>query len=403
MRLGKLPHAGLVTVPQNWKALPTIELLRKTNLISESPPGVLYISPILHTVYRRLESSLRDISVGEGFIETKPPLLMRKELVQRSGKLDTFGDEFYEAAGRGSKLIFSGTTEETFLDYIGRSGLTTYRQLPIRLFNFSELFRDIKRPEGIFKSRELYSYFISTLHTNETDYVETVKGFDRVCERFWKIMGIQDHVFRIANGGNTVVEYLFDNSAGDMTVKQSVVFDKKASSFVSSVPEDRDNKLSSLAMCYPFTGVEKFDVSFVGTDGKRHTPFMGTFGIGFQRSVYAIFELKRDERGIQFTRQSRPFDAVIIPVGQNEGVIDGSNGVYASMLKSGMLVAIDDRQVGLKDKFALADLLGVPYRLVIGEKDLASNSVELRERGAMGNAHISLDGVVTHVASLLRE
>ena len=114
MRFGNLPHAGSITMPSDWKTLPTIELLRKTNLISEPQSGVLYISPILDTIYRRLESSLRDISVDAGLIETKAPILMKEELVQRSGKLDSFRKEFYEVANRDSKLIVSGTTEETF-------------------------------------------------------------------------------------------------------------------------------------------------------------------------------------------------------------------------------------------------------------------------------------------------
>lgn len=403
MRFGNLPHAGSITMPSDWKTLPTIELLRKTNLISEPQSGVLYISPILDTIYRRLESSLRDISVDAGLIETKAPILMKEELVQRSGKLDSFRKEFYEVANRDSKLIVSGTTEETFLEYIGRSGLTTYRQLPILIFNFSELFRDIKRPESIFKSRELYSYFISTLHENEKDYVKTVETFDDICNKFWKVMGVQDNVYRIANGNNTVVEYLFKNTAGDMSVEQSIVFDKKAGSFVSSVPDGAENRLSSLAMCYPFDHVDKFEVSFVGKDGSKHTPFMGTFGIGFQRSVYAVFELRRDSIGINFTRQSRPFDAVVIPVRQTDNVTNASKNIYESLSRSGTLAALDDRRMKLIDKFALADLLGVPYRILVGEKDLTKGSVELRQRGVSGKSDIMVDDIASCISSILRK
>lgn len=403
MRFGNLPHAGSITMPSDWKTLPTIEILRKTNLISEPQSGVLYVSPILNNVYRRLESALRDISTEAGLTETKPPVLMKKELVQRSGKLDSFREEFYEVANRDSTLIISGTTEETFLEYIGKSGLTTYRQLPILIFNFSELFRNIKRPESIFKSRELYSYFISSLHENEKDYVKTVKTFGDICSKFWKVIGVQDNVYRISNSNNTVVEYLFKNTAGDMSVEQSIVFDKKAGSFVSSVPEGIGNKLSSLAMCYPFGYVDKFDVSFVGKDGSKHTPFMGTFGVGFQRSIYAVFELRRDNIGINFTRQSRPFDVTVIPVGQTYNVTNASRNIYESMLKSGTLTALDDRQMKLSDKFALADLLGVPYRILVGERDLAKDSVELRRRGVSGKSDIPIGSIATHMSGILRE
>ena len=124
-----------------------------------------------------------------------------------------------------------------------------------------------------------------------------------------------------------------------------------------------------------------FDLKFRDKDGSEKPVIMGCYGIGLGRTMGAVVEANHDDKGIIWPREVAPFLAHLIPVGQDKKVLKLAEKLYTDLQKEDIEILYDERQDKTAgEKFADADLLGIPYRIVVSEKTLLKNSVELKER-----------------------
>lgn len=141
-------------------------------------------------------------------------------------------------------------------------------------------------------------------------------------------------------------------------------------------------------MGYSFNKVASLGLSYLDNDNSRKTPMMGTFGIGIQRCLYALFQKARLGDKYAFNRQVRPFDVVIVPMIENdEAVNQVAADLAQDISRKGLSVVIDDRKGTLSEKLKLADLFSVSVRIPIGRKEMSSMQFEVRSIGG----HISSD------------
>jgi prolyl-tRNA synthetase len=124
-----------------------------------------------------------------------------------------------------------------------------------------------------------------------------------------------------------------------------------------------------------------FDLKFKDKDGVEKPVLMGCYGIGLGRLLGTIVEVNHDEKGIIWPKEVAPFLVHLIPIGDSKKVKTATEKLYTSLLKNNIEVVYDDRaDKSVGEKFAEADLLGIPYRVVVSEKTLKTNSVEVKER-----------------------
>ena len=128
-----------------------------------------------------------------------------------------------------------------------------------------------------------------------------------------------------------------------------------------------------------------FDLKFRDKDGSEKPVIMGCFGIGLSRLMGTVVEVSHDEKGIIWPKAIAPFLVHLIGVEDNKKVKTMAEKIYNILQKEKIEVLYDDRQdKSVGEKFAEADLIGIPYRIVISEKTLKTNSVEVKERGKDG-------------------
>jgi prolyl-tRNA synthetase len=129
-------------------------------------------------------------------------------------------------------------------------------------------------------------------------------------------------------------------------------------------------------------------VSCLDADGKALTPLMGCYGIGLDRTIAAVIEEHHDEAGIIWPVSLAPFEALVVPVKYEGAVGAAADRLYSELAELGIDVLLDDRDERAGVKFNDADLLGIPFRLVIGPKNLGASPplVELKRRGEGGDA-----------------
>jgi prolyl-tRNA synthetase len=123
------------------------------------------------------------------------------------------------------------------------------------------------------------------------------------------------------------------------------------------------------------------DAEYTDDKGKRQKYYMGCYGIGIGRTLAAIAETHRDDRGIIWPESIAPYKVYLAPLGDDENVTKAANQLYEDLTRAGVAVLYDDRSdARAGEKFADADLLGIPYRVVVSAKTLANNQVELKRR-----------------------
>jgi prolyl-tRNA synthetase len=117
-----------------------------------------------------------------------------------------------------------------------------------------------------------------------------------------------------------------------------------------------------------------FDVTYIDKEGKRQYPIMGCFGIGISRAMGVIVEKYHDERGIIWPESVAPFAVHLLALGGADG-----EKAYETLQKAGIKVLYDDREMSAGEKFAEADLIGIPWRIVVSPK-LGEGKVEIKKR-----------------------
>jgi prolyl-tRNA synthetase len=140
------------------------------------------------------------------------------------------------------------------------------------------------------------------------------------------------------------------------------------------------------------------DAEYTNDKGTREKYYMGCYGIGIGRTLAAVVEAHRDDKGIIWPKAIAPYRVYLVSIGLSEQVQKGANDLYQALTNSGIEVLYDDRDVRPGEKFADADLMGIPYRIVVSEKTLASGQYEVKSRTEDETQLQDMDSVIKMVA-----
>jgi prolyl-tRNA synthetase len=144
---------------------------------------------------------------------------------------------------------------------------------------------------------------------------------------------------------------------------------------------------------------EKMDAKFVDSDGKQKPIEMGCYGIGITRVLAAIVEHFNDEGGILWPKSVTPFHVHIVSVGKDDAVVSEADKLYSELLSAGFDVLYDDRLERPGSKFSDADLLGIPVRLVVSQRNIEERAIEFKERSSSESVLVLRDKVIDVVKS----
>ncbi|HSG06169.1 MAG TPA: His/Gly/Thr/Pro-type tRNA ligase C-terminal domain-containing protein, partial [Nitrospiria bacterium] len=140
---------------------------------------------------------------------------------------------------------------------------------------------------------------------------------------------------------------------------------------------------------------ESMKAVYLDKDGKEVPSVMGCYGIGVGRTAAAAIEQNHDDKGIIWPLPLAPFQVMVIPLNaQSERVMITSELIYGTLMNAGLEVLLDDREDRPGVKFNDADLIGIPYQVIVGEKSLAEGLVELKERKTGKTQRITTDEVI---------
>jgi prolyl-tRNA synthetase len=289
-----------------------------------------------------------------------------------------------------------------------RKNIVSYADLPVSLYHFSTKFRhELRAKSGILRGREFLMKDLYSAHVSEEDlmeYYEKVKNaYSKIFARLnldFKIAGASGGVFtdRITNEFQVIADsgedtiYYCDKCNWCANVE---VFKGKIGDICPECKKGHLLKGNSIEVGHIFSlgpqYAEKMNFYFTDKDGSKKPVWFGSYGIGITRMLGVLVEVSHDDKGIIWNKEIAPFDVhlVELPGAKN------AKKIYEELQKNGVEVLWDDRELGAGQKFADADLIGIPVRLVVSEK--TGEKVEYKERKSKETKMHSLEETIKMV------
>ena len=377
-------------------------LMLRAGLIRQSANGLWSWLPLGKRVLDAVARIVREEMIRAGAQEVLAPIMQPEDLWRRSGRLDSFGAETLRAKDRRDRgLVFSPTAEESMVELLRADGALGWRQLPLVLFQTQWKFRDEIRPRfGVMRAREFLMKDAYSFDIDETaarcSYITMFEAYARIFRRLGLAVvpvraatgamgGLESHEFHVlAETGESVVTY--DPRALTET-------DPAVAMGLWASADGEDPGVPRPEVIETARGIEIGHIFLLGDrytralgleairpDGQRTFPVMGCYGIGISRIVAALVEACHDARGIRWPRSVAPFAAAVLPLVPDDATMNMARRIHDTLEAAGHSCLLDDRNISAGIKLAEADLLGLPFRIVVGPKGLARGMVEVTNR-----------------------
>ncbi|MBO6725378.1 MAG: proline--tRNA ligase [Rhizobiaceae bacterium] len=399
-------------------------LMLRAGMIRQQAAGSFSWLPLGKRVLDKVCRIIREEQDRSGAHEILMPTIQSADLWRESDRYDDYGKEMLRITDRHERDMLYGPTNEEMVTDIFRAYVKSYRDLPLNLYHIQWKFRDEVRPRfGVMRSRE---FLMKDAYSFDLDYEGARAAYNRMFVAYLRtfervgmkaipmraetgpIGGDLSHEFIIlADTGESAVfchrDYLkiavpgADVNFGDDAAIAKIVGDWTAPYAATDEMHDEDawSKITEgerlaargIEVGHIFHFGDKYSrpmkASVTGPDGKEHFVSMGSYGIGPSRLVAAIIEASHDENGIIWPASVAPFDVALINMKPGDGYCDRIAGEVEAALKSaGMDVLYDDTEQRAGGKFATADLIGLPWQVIVGPRSAAAGEVEIKNRAS---------------------
>jgi prolyl-tRNA synthetase len=398
-------------------------LLVQAGFVRQEMAGVYSWLPLGLKVLRKVEAIVREEMDKLGAQEILMPALQSKEAWTTTQRWDAM-DVLFKLNSQTDKEYALGPTHEEVVTPLIQSFVKSYKDLPTAVYQIQTKYRDeLRAKSGVLRGREfgmkdLYSFHL-TQEDLEAFYARALETYLRIYQR----CGLDARAVEASGGSFSQKlshEFQVFTPAGEDTVLLCEACSFAQNAEVATVKEG-DACPSCGKTVVSKTGIEVgniFDLNTKFTDafkfgvqdekGEQQRVLMGCYGLGTTRLVGAIVETCNDERGIVWPMSVTPFHVSLISLKSKDADVqarinEASQDLVEKLEDEGVAVLWDDREdLSAGGKFADADLMGLPLRLVLSEKTLAESSVEWKERKSDDAHLIKLEDVVEKVGELVK-
>lgn len=363
-------------------------LLLKAGFIHKGIAGAYSYLPLGLRVIEKIKSIIKEEMDTIGGQEILLTSLQGPELWQKNDRWDDKKVDIWFKDKEG-KIGFAWSHEEPMIEMVSHH-VHSYKDLPVFVYQFQNKFRNEPRAKsGLLRTKEfimkdLYS-FTATQKDLDAFYEKCAKAYEKIFKR----VGIGDKTYRTFASGGVFTKYSDEfqaiSDAGEDTIylepKKKVAINKEIYSpaLLKELGFDSkklvETKAIEVGNIFKFGTAysEKLGLKYRDKNGEEKPTYLGSYGIGVGRLMATVVELLSDDSGMIWPESIAPFKVHLVELAKNKG-----SEVYAHLLKSGVEVLYDDRDASAGEKLKDADLLGIPWRIVVSEK--TKGKVELKRR-----------------------
>ena len=371
------------------------QLLIRAGYVHKTMAGVYSYTPLGLAVLENIKQIVREEMNRIHSQELLMSTLQRQELWQETGRWsDELVDVWFKSHLQdGTEVGFGWTHEEPIIELL-RSYLKSYKDLPISVYQFQNKLRnELRAKSGIMRGREFIMKDMYSIHASKEDldayYQAVIEAYKRCYHRF----GLGDDTYvTFASGGaftkfshefQTICEagedYIYLHRGRNLAINEEVV-DEAVRELGIDKSELERVKTAEVGNIFNF-GTQKSEemgLVFTGEDGRQHHAYMGSYGIGITRVMGVIVEKFADDKGLVWPEEVAPARVHLVQIGKES--VAAADELYDTLQQAGISVLYDDRAARPGEKFADAELLGMPTRFTVSDRLLASGSYEVQDR-----------------------
>ena len=384
------------------------KLLVRGGYIDQLMTGSWTLLPLGWRVVTKINNIIREELDAIGCLEMLMPLMHPKEIWNETGRWDGADAIMYKIQDINSKKQYalSFTHEEIVMDLL-RKHISSYKDLPIAVYHFSTKFRNEARPQGgVLRGREFLMKDLYSAHTTNEDMKQFYEKVSQAYIKVFERIGFEVYVTEAAGGvftENKTREFQVVAEAGEDT---TFICDSCRWCANKEIFQDTNSKIQKCEKCgnemrsertievgniFPFGDkkyAEMMKVGFTDKDGVKKLVHFASYGIGVSRVMGTAVEVWNDGKGIIWPEAIAPFRAHLV------GLKD-STDIYKRLTEAGIEVLYDDTNRGAGEKFADADLLGMPVRLVVSER--LGDKLEYKKRNEDKAEILSFEEILTRL------
>jgi prolyl-tRNA synthetase len=390
------------------------QLLIRAGYVFKEMAGVYDYLPLGLRVIEKIKQVVREEMNKVRSQEVIMSSLQRREIWEKTGRWDDkVVDVWFKTKMQdGIELGLGWSHEEPIVEMM-KQHIHSYKDLPASLYQFqTKLRNELRAKSGIMRGREFVMKDMYSFHESAEDlddyYNQTIEAYKRVYERLG--LGGDTYVTFASGGAFTKFSHEFQTICGagedviylhrekNIAVNEEVI-DEAIKELGINRQELEPIKTAEVGNIFNF-GTQKTDemeLFYTDSSGTRKSLYIGSYGIGVTRVMGVIVEKFADEKGIVWPAEVAPFRVYLATVGQAESVSKAAEEIYHNLEDAGIEVLYDDRDERPGEKFADADLLGIPFRVVISERTLSGGSVELKERTSSDIQMVKIEDLVAAI------
>ena len=413
MQLSKYPLITYRETPVDAE-LTSHQLMLRAGLIKKLASGLFSWMPIGLKVLRKIEHIVREEMDRSGAYEVSMPAIQPADLWQETGRWEAYGNLLLKMEDRQGRLFCFGPTHEEVITDIVRNELKTYRQMPVNFYQIQTKFRDEIRPRfGVMRAREFLMKDAYSFHLDQPSLDLEYENMGATYNTIFTRLGLDFRKVRADSGeigGSVSHEYHVLADSGEDEIGYCDEEDYAANvEMIEGNTAPNGGKLSftrGIEVGHIFQLGDKYSKSMnctvLNDKGDSIYPLMGCYGIGISRIMASSIEQNHDESGIIWPEPLAPFQIIIIALNKNteDTTLTKSRKIYHQLKESGYEVLLDDRNERAGVKFADADLLGIPKRLIVSERGLDNQTIELNFRDEKNKIDVPFEQLVDYLEKL---
>jgi len=386
------------------------ELLIKAGFINKEMAGVYSYLPLGLRVIKKIENIIREEMEAIDGIEMKTSVFQNKEVWEKSGRWsDEVVDNWFKTKlQNGTEVGLSFTNEEAYVNIL-KQYINSYKDLPVYPYDFKEIFRNEARSKsGILRGREFYWKALYSFSKNEEEHNAFYDKAKQAYKNIFGRVGIGhltymtfasggtfskfSHEFQTLTGAGEDTIYIDENKG--ISINKEVYTDEVIENLglnKDTLVEKRAIEVGNIfSLGTKFS--ESFDLKYKDEKGQDNLVIMGSYGIGLGRLMGTVVEVLSDDKGIIWPESIAPFKVHLLALGDDDKTKVEADKLYDDLSAQGIEVLYDDRtDVSAGEKFADADLIGIPYRVVISKRSLNDGGVEIKKRTEEKGKNITND------------
>ncbi len=392
------------------------QLLIRAGFVHKEMAGVYVFLPLGVRVLKKIEAIIREEMEGLHILPVQSSLLQKKEVWEKTRWSDEEVDNWFKTTLKNGTPLGLAFSHEEPLTAMMKNYIQSYKDLPTAVYDFRTILRNEKRAKsGLMRGREFFWKAAYSFSRDEEEHQIFYEQMKDAYKRIFQKLGLGAITYLTFASGGSFSRYSHEfqtlSDAGEDIIyldeEQGIAVNQEV--FRDDVLKDLGLKKEHLVekkaieVGNIFSLAEKFsqplDLSFQDAEGKRHYVYMGSYGIGITRLIGTIAEVLSDEKGLVWPESIAPFRVHLLVFGQNENLFREAENLYHDLKNAGIEVLFDDRDLGPGQKLQDADLIGIPYRLVVSEKAAANGGIELLKRKSGDLDYLAPDRVISYLAN----